>query len=148
MSATAAESNQNDAGQMITADGIPLKVSLARAMMRNKMRAMLLVAPLFLFILFSFIVPIGQMLLRSIDNPALVEGIPETLALLEEWYRQDIPSEEVFATLAREMIRGAEDRSIGKVAARLNQEFAGSRSLFNKTIRRVRGMESGPYKEA
>ena len=148
MSATAAESNQNDAGQMITADGIPLKVSLARAMMRNKMRAMLLVAPLFLFILFSFILPIGQMLLRSIDNPALVEGIPETLALLEEWDRQDVPSEEVFATLAREMIRGSEDRSIGKVGARLNQEFAGSRSLFNKTIRRVKRMETGPYKEA
>ncbi|MEQ9327729.1 MAG: ABC transporter permease [Rhodospirillales bacterium] len=145
---TAVNADQANSAPVLSADGRPLKVSLARAMFRNKMRALALVAPLFLFIFFSFIWPIGEMLYRSIDNPDLREGIPETLALLEEWDRKDLPSEEVFATLAREMVEGQEDRSIGKVSARLNQEFAGSRSLFNKTLRRVRQMESGPYKEA
>lgn len=145
---TAVNADQANSEPMLSADGRPLKVSLARAMFRNKMRALALVAPLFLFIFFSFIWPIGEMLFRSIDNPDLREGIPETLALLEEWDRKELPSEEVFATLAREMVKGQEDRSIGKVSARLNQEFAGSRSLFNKTLRRVRRMESGPYKEA
>jgi putative spermidine/putrescine transport system permease protein len=133
---------------MLSADGTPLKVSLARAMFRNKMRAVALVAPLFIFIFLSFIWPIGEMLFRSVDNPELRQGIPDTLALLEEWDRQDLPSEEVFATLAREMVTGSEDRSIGKVSARLNREFPGARSLFNKTIRRVKRMDSGPYRDA
>jgi putative spermidine/putrescine transport system permease protein len=145
---TAVNADQASSGQMLSADGRPLKVSLARAMFRNKMRAVALVAPLFLFIFFSFIWPIGEMLFRSIDNPELREGIPDTLALLEVWDREQLPSEEVFATLAREMVEGSEDRSIGKVSARLNREFAGTRSLFNKTIRRVKRMDSGPYKEA
>ncbi len=145
MSATQAD--QVPTGPMLAADGRPLKVSLARAMFRRKLIATLLVLPLFLFILLSFILPIGQMLFRSIDNPELQEGIPETLRLLEQWDRQDLPPEEVYATLAREMIKGQEDRTIGKVGARLNRELPGARSLFNKTIRQIRSLEAGPYKE-
>ena len=39
---------------MTTADGTPLKVSLNRALRRNKFRAFLWVAPLLAFILISF----------------------------------------------------------------------------------------------
>jgi hypothetical protein len=40
-------SNQNEAGEMITTDGVPLRVSLARARRRNRNKALLLVLPLF-----------------------------------------------------------------------------------------------------
>ena len=38
-------------GPMLAADGTPLKKSLARALRRQKIRALLLIAPLLLFIL-------------------------------------------------------------------------------------------------
>ena len=38
---------------ILTADGILLKVSLARALRRKKLQALLLVAPLFLFIIIN-----------------------------------------------------------------------------------------------
>ena len=43
---------------MTTADGTPLRVALARATRRSKIRAFLLVAPLLVFILITFIFPI------------------------------------------------------------------------------------------
>jgi len=51
--------------QMLAADGRPLKASLNRALRRQKLRALMLIAPLLLFILITFIIPIGQMLFRS-----------------------------------------------------------------------------------
>ena len=53
---------------LTTADGTPLKVSLRRALRREKIRSLLLIAPLFLFILITFLFPIADMLYRGIDN--------------------------------------------------------------------------------
>ena len=54
---------------MTTTDGVPLKVSLRRAMRRNRIKATLLAAPLLVFILITFIIPIVNMSWRSVDNP-------------------------------------------------------------------------------
>ena len=135
---------------MTTADGTPLKIALARATRRSKIRALLLVAPLLLFILITFIFPIVDMLMRSVDNPEVSDAIPETVALLEQWDGEGLPPEEVFAALAREMSDRSEDqrRALGRMGARLNYEGAGFRSLINKTSRRIRRVDEGPYKEA
>ena len=53
-----AEATLDQGDVMRTADGTPLKISIARAMRRNKLMALALIAPLFLFILFSFLIPI------------------------------------------------------------------------------------------
>ncbi len=136
--------------EMTTADGTPLKVALARATRRSKIRALLLVAPLLLFILITFIFPIVDMLLRSVDNPEVSAAIPETVALLEEWDGQGLPAEAVFASLAKEMSDRTEGKrqALGRMGARLNYEGAGFRSLINKTSRRIRRVKEGPYEPA
>ena len=53
---------------LFSADGTPLKKSLNRSLRRQKMRALLLIAPLLIFILVAFIMPIVSMLSRSIEN--------------------------------------------------------------------------------
>jgi len=135
-------------GVMTTTDGVPLKVSLRRAMRLNRIKAVALVAPLLLFILVSFLIPIVEMTWRSVDNPELGEAIPQTLALLDQWDGDATPPEEVYATLAQEMAEGRKARTIGKVGARLNREVSGTRSLINKTVRRIVKIEEGPYKQA
>ena len=65
-------------GSILTTEGIPLKVSLQKAERRNKIRAILLVAPLLLFILFTFLIPIGDMLLRSVDDSYINTVFPKT----------------------------------------------------------------------
>ncbi len=133
---------------MTTADGTPLKQALARATRRSKIRAFLLVAPLLLFILITFIIPILDMLTRSVSNPEVQAAIPETAALLAEWDGKDLPPEAVFAALAKELADDSRRRDIGRMAGRLNFEDSGFRSLFNKTQRRIDRVKSGPYKEA
>ncbi|HEX9857324.1 MAG TPA: ABC transporter permease, partial [Paracoccaceae bacterium] len=52
--------------KLTTADGRPLKSALAAAQGRARRRAFLLVLPLLAFVLMTFILPIGQMLKRSV----------------------------------------------------------------------------------
>ena len=55
--------------ELLTTDGIPLKQSLRKAERRNKLRAFLLVFPLLLFIVVTFVMPIGDMLLMRSISP-------------------------------------------------------------------------------
>jgi putative spermidine/putrescine transport system permease protein len=130
-----------------TADGVPLKTRLAQAERRKKIAAFALVLPLLAFIVITFIVPILDMTFRSVDNPVVAETLPKTLAALESWETGTVPDEPVFAVLAEEMVAGAEARTIGKVATRLNYEMPGSRSTITKTARRLKRVKEGPYKE-
>ena len=76
---------QQNGDVLVTADGAPLQISLARALRRQKMRALLLVAPLFLFIVITFFVPIVEMLFRSVENSIVSEVLPKSTKLLVEW---------------------------------------------------------------
>ena len=52
--------------QILSSDGVPLEVSLKKAERRNKIRALMLVGPLFLFLLITYVFPIGDMLLEAL----------------------------------------------------------------------------------
>lgn len=137
------------ASVMLTADGTPLKVSLARAQRRNRQRALLLVVPLLLFIVLTFFIPIADMLFRSVENQLVGNVLQRTVPLLEQWDETggEIPGEEVFAAIVEDMRAGREDRESGKVGLRLNYERSGMSSLFRKTARRVNRLEP-PFQEA
>ncbi len=130
------------------ADGVPLKIRLAQAERRKKIATFSLVLPLLAFIVITFIVPIVDMIFRSVDNPVVAATLPKTLAALETWDGQEAPGEEIFALMAEEMLAGGKARTIGKVATRLNYEIPGTRSIITKTARRLKRVKEGPYKEA
>ena len=135
---------------MTTADGTPLKVSISRAMRRKKLRAMLLVGPLFLFILVTFLIPIFDMTFRSVENSVVSRILHRTAPLLVEWdgTKGDLPSEEVFAAMVADVAEGRKSREIGKVGTRLNYEVAGMSSLFRSSGRKAGKIKEPPYKDA
>ena len=133
---------------IITVDGVPLKTQLNRANRRRRIRAVLLVVPLFIFILISFLFPIGDMLFRSVDNPVVAGLIPETLAELDKWDGKELPDERTFETMAKELGLLQIDRKLGKLGSRLNFERGGMRSLITKSGRKLKKIKQGPYKEA
>jgi putative spermidine/putrescine transport system permease protein len=128
------------------ADGVPLKTKLRRAERLSRLRAYGLILPLFAFIFITFFTPILVMLFRSVDNPLLIETLPKTLALLEQWDPAEtpLPPEPVFAAMADELAAAREARTVGRVATRVNYEESGTRSLFTKTARRLAAMDEGP----
>jgi putative spermidine/putrescine transport system permease protein len=78
-----------------------LKAQLRRAERWRQIKAALLVAPLLLFLLVFFLLPILGMLVRSVENSELREVMPETAALVRDWDGTDLPGEPVFASAAR-----------------------------------------------
>ena len=133
-----------------TADGTLLKVSLRRALRRDKIKSLLLVTPLFLFIGVTFLLPIGDMLWRGVEDPIVSEYLPKTVEQLERWdiESEELPPESVYAALVEDIKIGAEDRVITRVGKRLNYELPGMSSLFRKSQRRIPTIDEGPYKDA
>jgi putative spermidine/putrescine transport system permease protein len=134
---------------LTTQDGVPLKVSIAKALRRQKIRSLLLVAPLFLFILISFVAPIADMLFRSVENDLVPNTLPETVIALQAWDEKsgEMPGEEVFVALANDLKVATKAKTHTRVGSRLNYEKPGISSLFRKTGRRVKNFEDGNYTE-
>ncbi|MGM0701235.1 MAG: ABC transporter permease [Pseudomonadota bacterium] len=132
---------------LTTADGVPLKVSLRRAVRRSKLKALLLVSPLLAFLIIAFAMPIFDMLWRSVDNPEVSTHLSRTVDALQGWDGESLPEEPVFAALVEDLREGQEARNLGLLSSRLNYEKSGMRSAISRTARRLRNIEP-PYREA
>ncbi|KWA53635.1 ABC transporter permease [Burkholderia stagnalis] len=112
-----------------------LKRELKAAESRKRAMALLLVAPLALFVLLIFVVPIGALLTRAVQNPEIATALPKTVAALSGWDRKAPPADAAYAALAADMTRVADSEAMGALARRLNTEIPGYRSLVAKTAR-------------
>jgi putative spermidine/putrescine transport system permease protein len=132
--------NESDANAIpLAADGRPLEQSLQRALRRQKLRALMLIAPLLAFVLLTFIAPIADMLYRSVDNRIVSETLPRTVAALSSWdeTQAELPDRGVFDALYFDLFFAAEYKIHTRLGSRLNYQQTGVSSLFRKTGRRV-----------
>ena len=134
-------------GPVLAADGTPLRRKLARALFVSRVRAFLLVAPLLLFVLASFIIPIALLLWQGVNNSTYADNMPSSAEMLAAWDPQSEPDEAMYAALVQDLIGAREAKTIGRVATRVNRELSGTRSLFTSTARKARKMEP-PFREA
>jgi len=120
-------------------DARQLKARLAKALRRQKIRALLLIAPLLLFIMITFVIPIGQMLMRSVENGIVSETIPRTTAALANWDPEEtqVPDDATWLALAQDLMVAVEQKNHTRLGSRLNYELTGVSSLFRKTGRAV-----------
>ena len=133
--------------QILTTDGIPLEVSLKKAERKNKINAFLLVAPLLLFLLITYIFPIGDMLLRSVDDKMVTEMLPKTFKSMEDWDGNEMPPEEVFEAFYLDFQKLVEEKRDGKLSTQLNYTKNGFKSILKKLRRKAKNFEEGNYKE-
>src|SRR5215208_6446771 len=99
-----------------------LRAALRRAGRRKKLRAVLLIAPLFIFLMINFIVPIGLMLLRSVQDPELASAMPRTAAAMRTWEGGGLPDDTVSALLVEELAASRDNGTLSVVANRLNYD--------------------------
>ena len=137
---------------LLSADGTPLKKSLSRSLRQQKIRALLLIAPLLIFIFVAFIMPIVSMLSRSVENDLVSQTLPKTVQALQSWdaLSGELPSEPVYAAFALDIQNAAKAKVHTKVGLRLNYEKSGIASLFKKTARKAKKWDiqnDGPFKD-
>jgi putative spermidine/putrescine transport system permease protein len=82
-----------------------------------------LVAPVVLFLVVFFVIPIIQMLSMAVYDRSVADGLPRTAAIIGTWDRAGLPSEEVYAAIAQDLIEGQQSRALAGPARRLNQEL-------------------------
>ena len=123
--------------QILTTDGMPLSVSLKKAERKNKIKAFLLVVPLLLFLIITYILPIGDMFMRSIDDKMVTNMLPKTFTAMEKWDGKEMPPEEVFAGFYSDFKILVQNKEHGKLAQRLNKEKNGFNSIIKKLFRQV-----------
>ena len=137
---------------LLSADGTPLKKSLSRSLRQQKIRALLLISPLLIFILVAFIMPIVSMLSRSVENDLVSQTLPATVTAIQSWdaLSGELPDELVYKAFAQDIQNAAKAKVHTKVALRLNYEKSGIASLFKKTARKAKKWDietDGPFKE-
>lgn len=134
---------------LTTADGRPLKAALAAAQSRAKRRAFLLVLPLLIFVLLTFLVPIGYMLKRSVEH----DGFATSAPALDVWFAENPgfdpsnPPEEAYAALVADLARMQTEKTTGIAGTRINYTVPGTISLFKKGAREAAGL-TPPFKAA
>ena len=129
------------------ADGTPLKKKLAQAMFRSRMRAVGLVLPLFAFVMASFVIPILALMWQGVYNDTFAQYTPNLTQELQKWDGVSQPSEEMFVALVVDIKAARKDKTIGRIATRVNQELPGTRSLFTSTARKVK-KAAPPYAQS
>lgn len=135
--------NMSDTNTVLANDGTSLKRSLAKSLRRQKIRALMLIAPLLFFVLLTFIAPIGDMLFRSVENNIVSDTLPRTVKVLSTWDSRTgtAPDEEVFEALAVDLKIAVKSKLHTKLGSRLNYEKTGISSLIRQTGRKVKKLD-------
>lgn len=129
--------------------GSSLKQRLKHAERVNRWKAQALIAPLALFLLLVFLVPIAALLYKSVGNPEVVGGLPRTVEVISQWDGKSLPGEDVYKALSQDLAESRKNQTLGDLSKRLNMELAGYRSLLTKTARALPfKAEPASYKDA
>jgi len=109
--------------------------SLARAQRRRHAAAIALTLPLLVFLIVTFLVPIGALLIRAIENPEVADALPRTAQALAGWNQHAQPPAAAYAAVLADLSQLDEGSQAGALARRLNTEQPGARSLVMSTYR-------------
>ncbi|ACP23108.1 probable permease of ABC transporter (plasmid) [Sinorhizobium fredii NGR234] len=118
-----------------------LRIRLKRANRAGSFKALALVAPLLLFLSVTFLLPIGLLLARAVDNREVAQVLSHTTEQLAGWDMRATPSDDVYEALVRDLQSASRDR-VAEVSKRLNYHSPGFRTLMNRTVREAGNLTS------
>ncbi len=116
-----------------------LRAALRRVTRRERLRALALIAPLGVFLLAGFVLPVGLMLTGSFVDPSLASVLPRTAALMRRWTDGNLPTAATVEQFTKELAEARGVGRLGVVANRLNYDVDGFRGLIFKTARHLPG---------
>ncbi len=121
-----------------------LKQQLHRSQRVYKRRTWMLVAPLLAFILIIFVVPIASILINSVANPEIRDGMPGVTAALKRWDGAGVPDENTFRAVVVDLRKARAEGQIASVAKRMSYEDSAYRGLIMRTLHAAPQNDAAP----
>ena len=118
-------------------DQVQLKRRLRKTERERKVVAIVLLAPLLLFLTVNFVAPVASMLIRSVDDREVGRVLARTHQALSDWDGSEMPGEPAFRALVEDLRRSEETNTTHIASKRLNAAKSGFRPLLKKTARRL-----------
>ena len=110
---------------------------------RKELRALALVAPLFLFFAVLFIWPLWMMMAAAVQDDTVSRALPHTATAMASWDGETPLPDAVRSGFIQDL-RGSEDQEIfGNAVRRLNSDLSGFRSLLTRSRSAVRDAAPG-----
>ena len=104
-----------------------LEAAARKAERRQGWQASLLILPLIILIAFAFLIPVGLLLFKSVDNPVIAGGLSGTVSALETWAPADGSALRCRLPRAQDGYReGAERRHLGNDRRKAQSGLSGS----------------------
>jgi putative spermidine/putrescine transport system permease protein len=100
---------------------------------REWLVSLALVAPLALFLLIFFAVPLYTMTVSAVSDPIAARVLPRTAARIGAWNGTAAPPADIQAAFADDIRRIGDDQLYGDLVRRLNSAKAGFRTLMSRT---------------
>jgi putative spermidine/putrescine transport system permease protein len=114
------------------------KAALRRERRRRTQLALMFIAPLLIFMVLFFVLPIAKLLTLAVWSPEVRDALPRSAPALAAWDRTALPGDALYESLARDLVAAAGDRALGRMAQRLEYEQRGFRILILRTARALR----------
>jgi putative spermidine/putrescine transport system permease protein len=122
--------------------------ALKRIERRRALTPVALVAPLVVFIVFTFVIPLAGVAWRSVNDGDVARALPRTIAALQSWSGRELPQEVTYRALIADLREAREAGSIPLAATRLNYALPGFRTLIFKTVRSLPNLDMASPKTA
>ena len=121
----------------LTAVDPALAAAVRRSTRGQRVRAILLVAPLLVLLLLSFCLPIAALLSRAVYDPTMHDALPRVAAALTASPEEGVPGDAVFAALIEDLRTAKQNDSLYNVAKNLNNLLPAARSHVLRTARQL-----------
>lgn len=114
-----------------------LKKGLKKSGRKKRWLSRVLVMPVVIFLIVFFVVPLADILCKSIINPEIHRNLPQTLQALAAWDGKTIPDNTVFMALANDLREARKKGVAGAVGRRLGYEDDKYRIMISTTLRKL-----------
>jgi putative spermidine/putrescine transport system permease protein len=112
-------------------------------MSRASLRALALVAPLFLFFASLFLWPVWMMISAAIQDDTVSRALPYTASAMVSWDGNGLPPDAVRSALVQDLRASDDPEVFGNAVRRLNSDFSGFRTLLTRARTAARDAAPG-----
>ncbi|WOC17061.1 ABC transporter permease [Pseudochrobactrum sp. MP213Fo] len=108
---------------------------------RQRLKSFALVAPLVVFLLVFFVIPLVTMMKEAVSDPVAAQALPLTAQAVESWDPATPPTPAMQAALAQDIRNNKDAQLFGDLVRRLNSAQPGFRTLMGKTRTQLEKLE-------